>query len=78
MTNMTAYLCMVKTFQKPSSPKLLNLRVTSKFFKNYDPVMTLMFNIGNINRKVQVGNDQEKAQSERYSHSKIREAKKLN
>ena len=34
--------------------------------------------IGNYNRKVQVGKDQEKAQSEKDSHSKNRGGKKLN
>ena len=50
---------------------------TEKLTKCYEPLQKLRVRLGSC-KKVQVGKDQEKAQSEKDSHSKNRGGKKPN
>ena len=66
---------MLKHLYKLSTTVKTVVNVTSPDVNNFNP----MRHIGSINmKKVQVGKDQEKAQSEKDSHSKNRGGKKLN
>ena len=52
-------------------------RIYNKLTKCYEPLQKLRVRLGSC-KKVQVGKDQEKAQSEKDSHSKNRGGKKPN
>ena len=60
-----------KTTQLPELPKTMERYIMFKKHKNSTPKHK-------TNKKVQVGKDQEKAQSEKDSHSKNRGGKKPN
>ena len=59
----------------PFKPRLIFLSSQSGAWKNQIVLFVFLFNKLNASKNVQVGNDQEKAKSERNSHSKNQDGK---